>query len=332
MQRRCVKVLAVGLLHAVSAAAGGTPHGGQSKREDAYPAWRAAAAHTLAARGDAGSLATAAALTYLGPPSRSKAESAKAATTALELAVKASELAPNNPAINWLRLQLCTGAPACDIRDAATTMRWVAADNGAAWLPTLTVAQRDKDSMELDRVLAGMAQGTRFDLYDNRSAVMMFDALRRARNQLSPDYLKSDDARLTEAIGIANAVVLPSFSPLINACREATAGSERREACLTTAKTMERADTVMAQLVGFAIERRLTPADAKEQRTIAERRRLLEWRMAAANQSEAPVPWLKNARARSRIAKMRTMPREEDLYIALLREHKIPLDPPEDHR
>jgi hypothetical protein len=322
MVKQCVIVLALTLLHAASALAGGT---------DAYPAWRAAATRTLAARGDAGSLTTAAALTFLGSP-RPKVESAKAAA-ALDLAVKASERAPNDPAISWLRLQLCTYAPGCDVRDAATTMRWVAADNSAAWLPTLAVAQKDRDTTEVDRVLASMAEGAHFDLYANRTAVMMFDALKRARAHLPAHYLTSDLARLAEAKGIADAVLLPSFSPLINACRDSTATPERREDCLTLSKTMQRADTIMAQLVGFAIQKRLTPSDAKESRMIAERRRLLEWRAAAANQSDEPAsPRLRNLRARSQVRKMRAMPREEDVYIAILREFDMPLDPPEDQR
>jgi hypothetical protein len=85
--------------------------------------------------------------------------------------------------------------------------------------------------------------------------------------------------------------------------------------------------------VGFAIEKHLMSADIKEQRVIAERRRLLEWRVSSANISDTPLlPWLRNARARSRLAKMRAMSREEDVCIALLREHGIPLDPPEEHR
>jgi hypothetical protein len=76
----------------------------------------------------------------------------------------------------------------------------------------------------------------------------------------------------------------------------------------------------------------LTPSDVKELRVIAERRRLLEWRAATANQSDTPLlPWLKDARARSRLAKMRALPREEDVCIAVLREHKLSLQPPEDH-
>jgi hypothetical protein len=299
---------------------------------DNYPAWRAAAARTLEARGDARSLATAAALTFVGPPSRSRAETARAASAALEIAEKAGELSPNDPATAWLRLKMCAEAPACDIRDAATTMRWVDADNSAAWLPTLAGAQRDKDSVQVDRVLADMAEGTRFDLYGNRSAVMMFDALKRVRTQLPANYLRSDLSRLTEAMGIAGTAVIPSFSPLINACREST-GTERREACLKLSKIMQKSDAVMAQLVGFAIQKRLTPGDSKEQRLIAERRRLLEWRVSSANISDTPLlPWLRNVRARSRLAKMRAMPREEDVCIALVKEHGMPLEPPEEHR
>jgi hypothetical protein len=333
MLKRYVGMLALTLLHVTSALAGGTMRATPPKAEaDTYAAWRAAAARTLAARGDAASLATAAALTFVGPPSRPRADSAKAASAALDIAVKASALAPDDPAISWLRLQLCAAAPACDIRDAATTMRWVDADNGAAWLPTLAGAQKDRDTVQVDRVLTDMAQGTRFDLYGNRSTVMMFDALKRARGGLPANYLKSDLTRLTESMGVAGAAVMPSFSPLINACRESGL-TERREACLKLSKIMQRADAVMAQLVGFAIEKRLTVADAKELRVIAERRRILEWRVSAANQSDTPLlPWLRNARARSRLAKMRAMPREEDVCIALLREHGMPLDPPEDHR
>jgi hypothetical protein len=300
---------------------------------DKYPLWRAAAARTIAARADAPSLAAAAALLYAGPASRPKADAAKAASTALEFAVKASELAPDDAAISWLRLQLCAYAVACDLREAATTMRWVDADNAAAWLPTLAAAQKDRDTVEVDRVLNDMAQDSRFDLYGNKTIVRIYDALRRARNQLPSPYLQSDLARLNEAMVVAGAAVLPSFSPLINACRDIAASADRQDSCLTLSKTLQHADAVMAQLVGFAIERRLSPQDSKEQRVLAERRRVLEWRVASANMSDSPLlPWLRNARARSRLATMRALPREEDACIAILREHGMPLEPPETHR
>jgi hypothetical protein len=129
---------------------------------------------------------------------------------------------------------------------------------------------------------------------------------------------------LNEALGISNAVVLPSFSPLINACRDPEAGAERREACLRLSRTMQHADMVMAQLVGFAIEKRLNPGDVREVARIAERRRTLETRVALANQANVTV--------RARLAKMRALPREEDVYSAIVRDLKKSFGSAADHR
>ncbi len=302
---RCWLVLALVAIHAASAAA-------------PRPAWTAKAAPVLAARADANSLATAAALSAAG-----------SAQSALELAARASELAPQSAAIDWLRLQLCSRSQTCDIRDIATTMRWVDPDNAAAWLPTLAAAQRDKDATEVDRILADMARTNRFDLYWNRIVVFMFDALGTARGALPAT---SDSSMYAAVTGIAKEEVIPLFAPLMDACRESAALPERRDLCLKISKAMQRGDTIAAQLAGFSIERRQLAPDSKEARSIAERRRVLEWRVAAAAKLDAPLlPWMKNARTRARIAQMRAMPREEDVSIAILRKHKMALEPPEVH-
>ncbi|HEY5265093.1 MAG TPA: hypothetical protein VIJ37_08870 [Steroidobacteraceae bacterium] len=281
---------------------------------DRFRAWKAAAVQALIARGDPDSLATAAGLSFPG-------------SSALSLAARAGELAPQNAAIGWLRLQLCVDTPGCDIRDVATVMRWVDADNGAVWLPTLAVAQREKDATEIDRVLADMAHGSRFDLYWSRIVVLMFDALSGVHKDLPGGYLASDSSRLAALYGVVGAEVIPPFGPLLETCR-GPAGTLRRDVCMKLSKTMQRGDTVIAQMVGFSIERRLLAPDSRESRAIAERKRLLEWRMAAAAQFDTPLlPWLKNARARARLKQMRANPREEDVGIAILREHRMPIQP-----
>jgi hypothetical protein len=293
-----------------------------SRSADKYRIWSAAAA-ALVARADANSLATAAALRYAG---------ANLKPSALELAARASELAPLDASISWLHLQLCSGTPACNIRDAATVMRWVDADNGAAWLQSLAAAQKDRDPTEIDRILADMAHGVRFDFYWNRIVVLMVDALHAARGDLPSGFAASDSARLNIVSGIANGEIIPPLAALVEACRESGAAPERRELCLKLSKIMQRGDTVAAQLVGFSIERRLHAPDSKEARAIAERRHVLEWRVAAAAKFDAALlPWTKNARARARLAQMRAMPREEDVCMAILRENKMALDPPEVH-
>jgi hypothetical protein len=332
MVKRCLQVLA--LLTAPSAIAFGSAaaQGMSSTVEvDKFQLWRTQVAQTLIGRGDADSLATAAALSFVGPAKSDV--STKAQSAALDLAVRASALAPQSAGIGWLHLQLCARTPACDFRDAATTLRWVDADNGAAWLPTLAEAHKGKDTIEVDRVLADIAQGARFDLYWNRIVVLMFDSLKRAGNELPPHVLKSDWMRLNTLMGIAGGEIIPPFAPLIEACRESTAGTERREVCLKLSKTMQRGDTIVAQMAGLGIEKRLVAPDGREARAIAERRRVLEWRLSTAAQFDTPLlPWLKNARARSRLAHMRALPREEDVCIAILREHGMAIEPPEEHR
>ncbi|HMK87760.1 MAG TPA: hypothetical protein VK437_17475, partial [Steroidobacteraceae bacterium] len=271
-----------------------------SLSHSAYPAWRAAAAQALGARADANSLAAAAALSFVGAQAKSRSDSAALKSSAVELARGAAELDPANPSISWLHLQLCANTPGCDIRDAATTMRWVDPDNGAVWLPTLAVALKEKDSTETDRILQDMARGARFDFYWNRTIVLLFDALRNARGAFPAHYLPSDLSRLNEAMMIASTEIIPPLTALSSACHESV-GMERRESCLKVSRLMQHGDTIAAQMAGFNLERRLWPPDGKEARAAAERRRVLEWRVSTASRIDMPhLPWLENARARGR--------------------------------
>jgi hypothetical protein len=178
-----------------------------------------------------------------------------------------------------------------------------------------------------------MAHGARFDLYWNGIVVLMVDALTAARGELPGGFAGSDAARLNTVTGIAGGEIIPAFAPLVEACRESNGVPERHELCLRLSKIMQRGDTIITQMAGFSIERRLLSPDSKEARAIAERKHVLEWRAAEAAKFDTPLlPWVKNARARARLAHMRAMPREEDVCIAILREHKMALEPPEEHR
>jgi hypothetical protein len=290
----------------------------KAAREVDRRAQRILAVRALIMRADADSLATAAALSFKQPSSPS----------AVELAVSAAELAPQNASIGWLHLRLCMESPQCDVRDAATVLRWVDADNGASWLPILAAANKEKDYTEVDRVLTDMGQAPRFDIYFNRLVVLMTDALKRAHASLPHGYANTDNERFELISGILNEMV-PGYSPLLDVCRRAAANPERREACLKVAHNMQRGDTVAAQIAGFGIERRLLPTDSREAEALAERRRLLEFRVAsAAPQEPSALPWM-NSAAHQRLAKMRSLAREEDVCIAILRDHKLPLKPPE---
>ncbi len=253
MIKRGLQALALVWMHSALALGTGSLECTAAPRAGKYPAWRADAAQVLAHRGDARSLATAAALCFVASGARARAEPA-ASKAAVDLATRASELDPQSPSIGWLRLQLCASSAGCDIREAATTLRWVDADNGAVWLPTLAAVQKDNDPVEIDRILSDMAEGSRFDFYWNPTVVLLFDGLKRASSDLPPQYLHSDLARLSEALLVAGNEIIPPLGAVTNACRD-PASAERRESCIKLARVMQRADTVAAQMVGLHIEK-----------------------------------------------------------------------------
>ena len=282
---------------------------------DSYQVWRASTVEALSLRGDAPSLATAALISH--------------DSGALGLASRADDLTPDDTAIGWIHLRVCALTPNCDIRGSATEMRWLDPDNSAAWLPTLAAAIKDRDSVELDRVLAHMAQGTRVDFYWNRIVVMMFDAMKSVSGRVRGRYADSDATRLAFVTGIAAAKIVSPLAMLADGCRESKPGTARRESCAKIVNILRHSDTVAAQLTGIRIERRFVRADSKEYRALGERRRALEWRVASAAKFDKPLlPWLTSAHARWKLQRMRTMPREEDVIVAILRDHGMPLDPP----
>jgi hypothetical protein len=288
--------------------------GAPRTESDRLKEWKISAAVVLSARGDANSLATAALLSPTQGP---------------ELAARASALAPESATFAWVRLRLCAIAPPCDFRDAATAMRWVAPANPAAWLPTLNVAFKDGDTVETERVLFDMSQGKHFAVYATDVAVLMFDALKAVAKSLPMNSADSDASRLSLAIIVAAAKLVPPFTTLEEVCRESAPGTERHDACMKIARTLQRGDTVRGELAGITIEKRLVAPDSKEALALSERRRVLESQESLAGHFDTPLlPWSKNAHARWHLARMRALPREQDVLLAILREQGTPSNPP----
>jgi hypothetical protein len=327
MAKLSLNILCVAGLLAYGAAsfAAGAPY--HAKSLDPYPIFLDKAARVLESRSDPNSLATAAVFRFASAATGTgSADSTQ--PSALQLIARASDLAPQDAAIGWLHLKLCAAEPPCDTRDVATVLRWVDPDNSAAWMWALSNAQKDKEAVEVNRVLADMARGKRFDLYYNQIVALMFDAMSAARHDLPRGYVDQDFVTLALVRGITSLGTIPPFTQLGEACRESGPATERREDCLKLVKIMQNSDAIMAQLLGFKMESRLIPAESKEAKVLAERRQLLESRLAACDKLDASLlPWTRNSRARERLAQMRLRPREEDVCIALLRDRKM--TPPE---
>lgn len=278
-------------------------------------AWTGRAIQILEARGDAASLAAAAMLQAGGAH-----DAPDAAGRATVLARRAADADPDNHAAGWLWLRLCEQSPGCDVAETATTLRWLDPDNAANWLPTLARAQREHNAQQIDRVLAEMAQGRRIRFYWNPTLVMVLDALRAASIAPAPQAA-AERKRLQIVTGWAAGLLVPSLHPLLEACHDAAATFVRHESCNRIVLLLQHADTVVAQLAGFAIQRRLHPPDSAEARSAAEHRHALEERVQREAKLEtAFLPWVRNRIATHRIALMRRYEREEDCIDAVLAE------------
>lgn len=292
-------------------------------RARAAAQWSTQAASRLEARGDPASLATAAMLLKVLNPS-----SADAGRQAVGLAVRASQRAANDRTIGWIRLRVCETTPGCDVAEAATSVRWLDADNAAAWLSTLDHAQRDGDSNETERALSGMAQGKQFHFYWNRAITLINDALRTAALPAWPGGSVAAYARLQGIIAWAVTLLPANLHALSEACKEGAGFAPRRDNCLKIAAVMQHADTAIVQLTGYTLMHRLSAPESKEARSALERHRILEWRVVTAGKFDSAfLPWSRNRLAQHRLDLMRHFEREEDCINAILSEHHLALEP-----
>ena len=278
------------------------------------------------------SLAAAAALSFVGPGATAqRGPGGGQAAPWIWPPTPASSI-PTDPSIGWLRLQLCASTAGCDIRDAATTMRWVDADNGAVWLPTLAAAQKDKDPVggRPDPCRHG-PRSSRFDFYWNPTVVLLFDGLKQARAAIcrrttvpsdlgSPQRGDGGRRRRDRAAARRAAECLPRI-------RQRGAARELPQA----ARSHARGDTVVGADGGPA--HREAPVARRTARRRARSRSgggCWSGAMASANLDDVPVAWLRNAMARE--------PYRRDAGRAARggRRHRdpakarLPLEPPEE--
>jgi hypothetical protein len=297
----------------------GAPLGVASPAQRARDPWSTDAIRSLVVRGDARSLAAAAMLLQTaGPPAGLDG------LHAIDLAERAMQAMPDNRAIGWIHFRICELTPGCDVPGAATTLRWVDADNAAPWLSTLAAAVREHDELAEDRALSGMSETRRFALYSNATMILVFDAYKAVGITGPRGAPKSDHERLALATSLTDAVATPAFRPLTDACKDTQGRMRRRDLCIRAAALMQHADSVSAQLEGFSMQKRLSAPDSKEVRTAGERQRNLESKRAGARRFEtAFLPWFNNRLALHRLALMRQFAREEDVLNAILREHHV---------
>lgn len=156
-----------------------------------------------------------------------------------------------------------TRAPACR---ALTAERWAQVDpgNGMPWVELLGAARARGDEAATRDAMAHLAAATSFDtrLYDPPGAV--------ARHlPVDGRDLAAGADLVTRAIGAAAALPLPSFQPLLEACRNQAGGDEARaRQCRAISDTMyAHADTMIPFILSGRLLQ-LTTGDTSRQELI----------------------------------------------------------------
>ena len=240
---------------------------------------------------------------------------------------RAQKFGPDDPLVWWVSTFLCSDAPDPCHEQAAARLQHVAADNAAAWLPSLHAT---RDSGRARALLATMAQAKRFDDYWAAGVLAVYDAVKTlpVPEEVLHHGLNTTAARINLATGVGGGF-LPNYARLGELCR---AGDRNDEAlvsdCLAVARLLESGGSFRSQLVGFSIEDSLLP-DGTARDVMRARQRSSVWQKQQFLELSARFP-RDEALAQTYMTLLRRSGDELTTVTAFLRDQHISTDPPAD--
>jgi len=192
--------------------------------------------------------------------------------------------APRDRLVQWLWANADDVTAGCSTdtpcADRAMALARLEPHNAAAWLPALSTASRGRDADRVDQVLAHMAGASSYDelFVDSSEAWYAAEVL----VPLSPSELAAmradggmtangESLAVYAAIARAAAFAMPSFQPLVDACRvdRDPRAAARRADCERIGRVLLGSGTMLSRRLGFSLLQRIgaaTPADAEAAR------------------------------------------------------------------
>ena len=294
--------------------------GSQPDTTAASTTWRMGAIESLDTLQDADALITAAALAQSLPGGTGKS---------LELLDRAVAIAPQAADIGLLDVIQCSTQPGCDALNRETRVRGIDPQNGGAWMAALHAAATHADQARTDEALSNMARSTHFNFHFASLGRRFIAGLNRVPTPPGNPAAPTDAPearRQMQAMSMVAALAMPALQDLMHACRPGPAASDaRRQTCRDIATSMERGDTMIANMVGLRL-REWAARDANDRAEAVAQRRRLQWRMNQLNAiaGTTALPPTKE------IAIMLAHDREIDSIDTMLTDAGRPLDPPAD--
>lgn len=241
------------------------------------------------------------------------------ASRTLELGAAAAKQAPARADLAYLLLSLCRDIEGCDPAPYETRLRQLDPENSIVWMRALQEARERRDEVVEIQVLEALGRGGRFDVYWNPLVASVTDA----RIALGAGA----DAALSETVGWLGETLIPPLNPLTRACSRArTQQPEWAVRCKKVAQVLLKSDTYIAESVGLAIARQAT-SDPGELAKLEQRNKTARylWRESGTiinSQVE------RNRFANELLKLMRSLRREQDVQLAVVRWAGRPATPP----
>jgi hypothetical protein len=282
--------------------------------------WRMDAVESLSTLHDVDALVTAAALARSLPGDTGKS---------LDLLDRATTIAPQVVDIGLLDVTQCSTQPGCDALNREARVRGIDPLNGDVWMAALHDASTHADQTRIDEALSNMAHSTHFNFYFASLGRRFIAGLNRVSTPPSGSAEHTDTPeaqRQKQAMSMVAAMAIPAFQDLVHACKPSSAANDaRRKTCRDIATSMERGDSLIANMIGLRLHE-WTACDAGDRAEAMAQRRRLQWRM---NQLSA-ITGTSALSPTKEIATKLAHEREIDSIDAMLTDAVKPLDPPTD--
>lgn len=247
----------------------------------------------------------------------------------LDLAKQAVARAPDRKDIAWLHMQFCQQVSGCNSAEPETRLRKLDPDNGNPWLGALSRAQQQNDSLAEEKILDELARSKHFDIYWNtlvsQTAVALSGQLPAPADPKKPAEPLSQS--MNQAVNWASTIAVESFQPLTQACSETRIKKGNvAQRCAQIAVALQRSDTYIAEGIGLGIAQRLATAGTPSAQKVNTRIDTTRYQRDAAGQiMESQLDREKFTRELLNL--MASLPREQDVFIAVMRWAGQPLEP-----
>jgi hypothetical protein len=240
---------------------------------------------------------------------------------ALTLMEQAVQQAPQRADLAYLHARLCLQIDGCAPEPLDARLRKVDPTNAVVWVNALAAAQLANDIPAETQVLEAMARSQRFHLYWNPLVANL--SLTRIHSGQRPQ------PALTDTIGWLAGTLVPPLRRFTVGCNQTrTADAQWEQRCRRIANLLMNSDTYIVESLGLKLAKQVTgeaAARAKLDERLRTRRYL--WQLSgeiAASHVE------KDKLAAKQIELMRTLPREQDVFLAIVRWAGMPTIPPAD--